>query len=133
MTPKRKSSEILGEVLLFATAVFLVTTFLWASPDEKSKDLGFLAQNPMTQFVMGQSLVNSDPRNPEGYRLMATSQRAESKWMDLLKTVEKAERNGILDPYLCRQKTMAFLSLGNYFGTLDSLACMEILARAHAE
>lgn len=83
--------------------------------------------------VMPQALINANPRSPEGYRLLAARERADSQWVGLLKTVEKAERNGILDPFLCRQKAAAFLALGNFQENLNALIQAEIAARHDAD
>ena len=109
---------------------FLLAVHVFADNSRaRSQPPALLSETEWIHSVAAQALINSDPRNPEGYRLLAASQASHAQWVDLLKTVEMAERNGILDPFLFRQKASAFLSLGDFQKAFNALRQTEILAR----
>ena len=104
--------------LIFPTVAFAET------PKDKSP-----LEGNFTQSIMGQALINANPRSPKGYELLATFQRAHSQWRYLLRTVESAERQGILDPVLYRHKAAAFLALGYFPECFTALEMAEVRAR----
>jgi len=128
---KMKPIGRFAEVLPLAVMVFFSATCLWASPGDGSKDRDFIEETPLTQSVMGQALLRSDPKNPEGYRLLVKSQNAKAQWLDLLDTAGKAEQNGISDPFLYRQMAAAFWELRLLPQNFNTLMLAEVWAREY--
>ena len=79
--------------------------------------------------IMGQALINSDPKNPEGYKLLTAFQRAHFQWSNLLTTITQAQNNGVYDSFLCYQAAIAFLELRDFEGNAYALIMSETLAR----